>query len=153
MRVLVVVVGKDLKDPLKQVAEAYLERTQQLLRPEFLYIKESKRRENPLQATEEEGKEIVRATEGFYRIAMDLGGKMHSSTQFAQDLQKILNEKYKPVAFMIGGATGLSKTVTDIADAKWSLSALTLPHRLAYLVLAEQIYRAGEILRGGPYHK
>lgn len=153
MRVLVVVVGKDLKDPLKQTAESYLVRTQPSLKPSFHYVREGKRRENEALAMEEEAKEILKVTTGFHRIAMDIGGKMHSSTAMAEAIQKHLNRSGLPIAFIIGGATGLSEKVLQQSQERWSLSPLTLPHRLAYLVLAEQIYRAGEILRGGPYHK
>jgi 23S rRNA (pseudouridine1915-N3)-methyltransferase len=54
---------------------------------------------------------------------------------------------------LIGGPTGLGDEVRAAADERWSLSAMTLPHRLAVLVMAEQVYRAHEIARGGPYHK
>jgi 23S rRNA (pseudouridine1915-N3)-methyltransferase len=153
MRLLIVMVGKDQKDPLKEVAESYVLRTHQRLKPEFLYVKESKRRENPAQAMDEEGKEILRATESCYRIAMDVNGKMFGSVELARELERLLVEKHQPLALIIGGATGLSKNVLEKCQAKWSLSTLTLPHRLAYLTLTEQVYRAGEILRGGPYHK
>jgi 23S rRNA (pseudouridine1915-N3)-methyltransferase len=55
------------------------------------------------------------------------------------------------VAFLIGGADGLPPDVSRAAHDRWSLSALTFPHRLARLVLVEQIYRAMTILRGEPY--
>jgi 23S rRNA (pseudouridine1915-N3)-methyltransferase len=57
------------------------------------------------------------------------------------------------VAFAIGGAFGLGGAVLARAQRKLSLSALTLPHEMARLVLAEQLYRAGTIVRGEPYHK
>lgn len=56
-------------------------------------------------------------------------------------------------AWLIGGAFGLSASALAAADRRISLSDLTLPHELARLVLAEQLYRAGTILRGEPYHK
>ena len=56
-------------------------------------------------------------------------------------------------AFVIGGAFGLDASVVTKARRTLSLSALTLPHEMARLVLAEQLYRAGTIVRGEPYHK
>ena len=67
-------------------------------------------------------------------------------------LHKLI-EQPKPVAFLIGGPDGHTPEVRAKADAIWSLSQMTLPHKLALCVLAEQIYRAGEITRGGPYHR
>jgi len=153
MRLLVAVVGKDQKDPLKEAAQDYLRRTHSRLKAESVYIKESKRRDNSKLASEEEGKEILRATQGCFRIALDVQGKRYSSVNFAKEIEKLLTTKQQPLAFIIGGATGLSEEVLNACPAKFSLSELTLPHRLAFLVLSEQIYRSGEILRGGPYHK
>ena len=57
------------------------------------------------------------------------------------------------VAFVIGGAFGLGVPVMERARRKLSLSSFTLPHEMARLVLAEQLYRAGTLVRGEPYHK
>ena len=57
------------------------------------------------------------------------------------------------VTFVIGGAFGLGAPVLKKARRKLSLSTLTLPHEMARLLLAEQLYRAGTLLRGEPYHK
>jgi 23S rRNA (pseudouridine1915-N3)-methyltransferase len=57
------------------------------------------------------------------------------------------------LTFCIGGDEGLSPRVREAASFVWSLSKLTLPHRLARVIALEQLYRAFEILRGGPYHK
>ncbi len=59
----------------------------------------------------------------------------------------------RPLAFLIGGSTGLDPDLVAKADARWSLGPLTLPHELARVVVAEQLYRAGTIRRGEPYHK
>ena len=59
----------------------------------------------------------------------------------------------KDLVFVIGGDEGLDPRVRDAAHLTLSLSRLTLPHRLARLVLAEQLYRAFTIVRGEPYHK
>ncbi len=57
------------------------------------------------------------------------------------------------MAFVLGGSTGLDPAFLAAAEARWSLGPLTLPHELARVVVAEQLYRAGTILRGEPYHK
>jgi 23S rRNA (pseudouridine1915-N3)-methyltransferase len=59
----------------------------------------------------------------------------------------------RPVALAIGGSRGLAADLLAAADDRWSLGPLTLPHELARVVVAEQLYRALTILRGEPYHK
>jgi 23S rRNA (pseudouridine1915-N3)-methyltransferase len=94
---------------------------------------------------------FARATEGATVIALDVGGQVLSSRELARQLERHASRGKGVVAFLIGGADGLPRAVLDGADARWSLSALTLPHRLARLILVEQLYRALTILRGEPY--
>lgn len=83
-------------------------------------------------------------------VALEVEGKPITSQGLA-DLVRRAELDATPLAFLIGGAYGLPKTVSKAAHVQLSLSAMTLPHRLARLVLAEQIYRAFTILRGEPY--
>ena len=85
-------------------------------------------------------------------VACDASGQSMSSERFALWLQSE-RENARDVAFMIGGAYGLDETLRDGAQIRLSLAPWTLPHELARLVLAEQLYRAGTIIRGEPYHK
>jgi len=85
-------------------------------------------------------------------VACDPGGKSMTSEQFGAWLQE-QRERAVDVAFVIGGAYGLGESVRSRARVRLSLAPWTLPHELARLVLAEQIYRAGTIGRGEPYHK
>lgn len=85
-------------------------------------------------------------------IACTIDGASHSSEQFAAWLGRE-RDADRDVAFAIGGAFGLSDELVGSASARLSLAPWTLPHELARLVLAEQLYRAGSILRGEPYHK
>jgi len=84
--------------------------------------------------------------------ACDASGKSMSSEDFAAWLMAE-REKAHDVAFVIGGAFGLDERLRDGAQLRLSLAPWTLPHEVARLVLAEQIYRAGTIIRGEPYHK
>lgn len=105
---------------------------------------------------------LVRAREGerirarvggaAVKVACDAGGKAMSSERFAEWLQGE-REAARDVAFMIGGAFGLADDLRDGASMRLTLAPWTLPHELARLVLAEQLYRAGTIVRGEPYHK
>lgn len=84
--------------------------------------------------------------------ALDQAGTALTSEELAARLGR-LRDAGVSLALCIGGDEGLSPRVRSAARLTWSLSRLTLPHRLARLLVAEQLYRAFEILRGSPYHK
>ncbi len=86
-------------------------------------------------------------------VAVDERGEAWSSVRLAAYLEKLGVEGRDGAAFLVGGPAGLSEELRRRADRVVALSRLTLPHELARLVLAEQIYRAGTILRGEPYHR
>jgi len=85
-------------------------------------------------------------------VACELTGRIMSSEDFAAWLQQ-LRERARDVAIVIGGAFGLGRIVQERATLSIALAPWTLPHEVARLVLAEQLYRAGTITRGEPYHK
>jgi len=84
--------------------------------------------------------------------ALDERGTLLTSTQLSSRVGK-LRDAGQALTLCIGGDEGLAPRVRDEAKLVWSLSPLTLPHRLARVVVLEQLYRAFEILRGAPYHK
>ena len=85
-------------------------------------------------------------------IVCDIGGRNLDSAEFA-NLLRDARDHDRDLAFLIGGAFGLSPDVAARSSMRLSLAPWTLPHELARLVLAEQIYRAGTMVRGEPYHK
>jgi 23S rRNA (pseudouridine1915-N3)-methyltransferase len=94
---------------------------------------------------------FLKATAEATTIALEIGGRALGSEVFARELGKLSARHKGIVAFLIGGADGLPPAISRAAHDRWSLSALTFPHRLARLVLVEQVYRAMTILRGEPY--
>lgn len=84
-------------------------------------------------------------------IALEIDGRAIGSEAFAEGVERASARHKGIVAFLIGGADGLPREISTAAHDRWSLSPLTFPHRLARLVLVEQIYRAMTILRGEPY--
>ena len=94
---------------------------------------------------------FVKATVGATVIALEVAGRQPTSEIFARDLERLASRGKGVVAFLIGGADGLPPAISAAAHDRWSLSTLTFPHRLARLVLVEQLYRAMTILRGEPY--
>jgi 23S rRNA (pseudouridine1915-N3)-methyltransferase len=84
--------------------------------------------------------------------ALDERGKELTSMELSRRIAR-LRDSALDLTICVGGDEGLVPAVVQKADFAWSLSKLTLPHRLARVVALEQLYRAFEILRGAPYHK
>ncbi len=102
---------------------------------------------------EREGERILaQVPQGGTFVACAEGGKAMTSPAFSSWLQAARDEA-RDIAIAIGGAFGLSPEVTKAASMRLALAPFTLPHELARVVLAEQVYRAGTIMRGEPYHK
>ena len=98
--------------------------------------------------------ELVRKLPPRHKLwALDERGVQLSSEELAQRLQKQMNAGESGITLVIGGADGLPGSLVGGADFVWSLGRLTLPHRLARLIVLEQLYRALSILRGEPYHR
>ena len=86
-------------------------------------------------------------------VALTRTGDATSSERLARDIQGLAASGAPGMAFLIGGAYGLSDQVLRNADRRLRISTMTLPHDFARLILMEQLYRAGTITRGEPYHK
>ena len=84
-------------------------------------------------------------------VCCDERGENISSPEFSQRLEKAFTNG-REVVILIGGAYGFSPEVRERADFVWSFSKLVFPHEIARLMVTEQIYRASQILSGGPYH-
>src|SRR5258708_6718042 len=91
--------------------------------------------------------------EGGRVVALEARGNPLDSAGLARQLGRWRDQGARDVAFLIGGADGLDPTVTEAADLVLSLGAMTWPHALARVMLAEQLYRAETILSGHPYHR
>ncbi|NNF37179.1 MAG: 23S rRNA (pseudouridine(1915)-N(3))-methyltransferase RlmH [Gemmatimonadetes bacterium] len=96
---------------------------------------------------------LTRIPDGAEVVALTRDGKSWSSLRLSKYLGDRGLHGLGDVVFVIGGAFGLDPRVLARAARRLSLSAMTLPHEMARLVLAEQLYRAGSILRNEPYHK
>ena len=100
-----------------------------------------------------EARLLARLPEHAQIVALTRTGQGMSSTDLADYLQDHALHSTPEVCFLIGGAFGLGPDILERAQKRWSLSDATLPHEMARLVLAEQLYRAGTIVRNEPYHK
>ena len=104
-------------------------------------------------AVEREGERLIQSIpEGALVIALDAGGEPWTTRQLADRLEE-WRANYQHVALLVGSAEGLSAACLERAQYRWSLSPLTLPHGLARILVAEQLYRAWSILNGHPYHR
>lgn len=110
-------------------------------------------RGDPGKAIATEGSRMLAAAgERAGLVALQVGGRALSTEQLARWLEDRSRDG-QPIAFCIGGPDGLAPEVDARARLRWSLSALTLPHGLARVVVAEALYRAVSVLKGLPYHR
>lgn len=87
-----------------------------------------------------------------FLIALEIAGESFSSENLANTLEN-LQQRHSHLCFIIGGPEGLTAQTLSLCHARWSLSALTLPHPMVRLVLLETLYRAYSIIHKHPYHK
>lgn len=100
----------------------------------------------------ESEKLLKKIDERDYVIVLDEKGKDISTRQYAEYIDKVRHGGYRRIVCVIGGAYGLDDVCIRRADLVLCLGRLTLPHEIARLVLAEQIYRVSNLLGGGKYH-
>jgi 23S rRNA (pseudouridine1915-N3)-methyltransferase len=148
-----VAVGRVSDPPLRAACEDYLGRIRKMWDLEVHEVRSPAGKFPPQERLRREGERLLAAIpEHALSVALTRTGRSESSEGLARRLAG-WQAATRDVAFVIGGADGLDRPVHQRCEASLSLSALTLPHELARLVLLEQIYRAGTIRRGTPYHK
>lgn len=150
-RVEILAVGSLHRD-LEPAAHHFID----LLRPHAtISVREVKevalRGRSEAEVLREEGRRLLAAwPQAPVVAALAVDGRALDTSAFADWLQKAFERG--GAGFVIGGSLGLAGEVQARAAQRFSLSALTLPHQLARVVLLEQLFRAGKILRGEPYH-
>jgi len=148
------VVGKPRDAALAAAIREYEERAAHYWPLDIAEVKEEPARNTtPALVMQKEGERLLAKLPTTARLVLcDPGGKTHDSEAFAAMLQK-QRETGQDVAFVVGGAFGIGEVVRARPHTRLSLAPWTLPHELARLVLTEQLYRVGTIVRGEPYHK
>jgi 23S rRNA (pseudouridine1915-N3)-methyltransferase len=155
MRVTMLAVGK-ARGAIAEAIGEYEGRLRRYFTFEGVEVKEEsfRRPGDAGRVRQEEGKRLLaRVPAGSEVVALHETGRQWSSEELSHYLQELGVRGSPGAAFLIGGAYGLSDEVLRTARHQLSLSAFTLPHELARLVITEQLYRAGSIARGEPYHK
>ena len=144
MRVRIIAVGKAKDRSLRALLDDYYARIGRYAKFEEVEIKDGD--------TVEVAEKLSRNIPDRSRVvALEVDGRTLSSRELANWLGRAENDSVQTVVFLIGGAYGLPQEISKNAHLRLSLSAMTFPHRLARLTLAEQIYRGFSILRGEPY--
>jgi len=159
MRLIIAAIGRLKDGPERELLERYRDRFADLGKrlgfgPIAWHEPGESRAATAVKRCVEEGAALLRlARDADTIIALDERGKALTSQAFAQLLGKMRDEGAGTLAILIGGPDGLAPAVRDAAHIKLSFAAITLPHALARIVLAEQLYRAVTILSGHPYHR
>ena len=151
MRISIIAIGRVKSGPELALIQQYLTR---LTWSVTIREIEEKKKLSPAELCKREGELLLAACpKATTIIALDERGKNLSSRDFSVRLGQWRDEGESELAFIIGGAGGLAKTVLDRASLILSLGAMTWPHQLARGLLLEQLYRGQQILAGHPYHR
>ena len=146
MRIAIIAVGKIKQAGLRAELDDYLGRIRRYAGCDEIELKDAA-----------EGELVARFERALPErgviVALEVDGRAYDSPGLARWIGRCEMDAVGTVAFLIGGAYGLPAAISRRAQQRVSLSKLTLPHRIARLVVLEQLYRAFEILRGAPYHK
>lgn len=159
MRFSIVAVGRLKDGPERELYQRYAKRIDEAGRRialgplTLVEIAEARQSSAAQRRADEAARIIEKAGDAGLKIMLDETGKSMSSEAFARFLARERDAGQKSAAFLIGGADGHGEAVAEAASLKLSLGPMTLPHGLARIVLAEQIYRAATLIAGHPYHR
>jgi len=143
VKLLIVAVGRMKEPEIRTLSDGYLARVRR-----HCPIEEIEVADGPSSLLTDA---LAKHARGAQIVALEAAGRELDSPAFARELERLGRTGKGDVAFVIGGKAGLPPEVLERANITWSLSRLTFPHRLARLVLVEQLYRATAILRNEPY--
>jgi 23S rRNA (pseudouridine1915-N3)-methyltransferase len=153
VKIRLLAVGRDRSGLYAPAIAEYVQRLTRQLKFELVELPEAKKQAGTPQAREEEAATILARLEPRERVvALDERGDEPTSVELAGRVQGWMT-RGQDVALVIGGSDGLAPALLARAQERLALSKMTLAHRLARLVLVEQLYRAMTIIRGEPYHK
>ncbi len=152
MHATIIAIGKMQRGPEQALVDKYIKRL-----PWKTSIHEIEIKKVANTAEERKKREAERllaaVPQGAALVVLDENGKALKSRAFADQIDMWQMAGYSHIAFIIGGADGLDKSVLNRADLKIAFGSLTWPHMMVRAMLTEQIYRAWSILTGHPYHR
>lgn len=159
MRLVIAAVGRLKDGPERDLFDRYRSRLEASGRAlgwgpvQVSEINESRASDATSRQNEEADRLLAKAGEIGAKVVLDEDGRQFSSEAFARFMRDQREKGARSLAFVIGGPDGHGEKMLAGADLKLSLGAMTLPHMLARVLLAEQLYRAATILTGHPYHR
>lgn len=159
MNVQLIVLGKLKEKYMKDFAAEYEKRLSAYCKMTVTELEPVKLSDNPSQseienALAKETKMIKdKISKNSYVFSMCIEGKQMSSEELSQKLEDIALSGKNSVVFIIGSSFGLSNEIKQMSDFKFSMSKMTFPHKLARIMLTEQLYRGFSISNNGKYHK
>jgi 23S rRNA (pseudouridine1915-N3)-methyltransferase len=159
LKIDIIAVGRMKSGPEKDLCARYVERFMQSAKAlglgplRMLEVAEGPARRAEDRKAEEAKAICVNIIEGAFLVALDERGTSISSQHFADRIARQRDDGRKHMQFLIGGADGIDPDLRSRADLVISFGAMTMPHQLVRLLLAEQLYRAASIIAGHPYHR
>lgn len=145
-------IGKTRDRAIDDLVTRYVARAERL-GPVKVRVVTASRAVDPVRKSREDAEALRRAAAGSHTVLLSPRGESWTSEDLAGFLRARLDRGREPTAFLVGGESGFLPADEVWADQRLALSSMTLPHELARLVLAEQIYRGLSIVRGLKYHK
>lgn len=159
MKITLITVGKIKEKYLKDAIAEYSKRLSRYCKLEIVEVADEKTPDNAGDTVEDairdkEGERIQKyIKEDAYVITLEIGGKMLTSEELSEKIEKLGVQGTSHIIFIIGGSIGLGKEVLRRSDYALSFSKMTFPHQLMRVILLEQIYRSYRIMNHEPYHK
>jgi len=152
MRLALIAIGRRMPGWIAEGFGEYRKRLPPHLDLDLVELDAGRGSSPPQVRRDEAEKLLARIPDGARIIALDGRGRPWRTEDLAERLTDWQMDG-RPVALLVGGASGLDESVLAAAEQRWSLGPLTLPHMLVRVLLAEQIYRAWTVTTGHPYHK
>ena len=159
MKITLITVGKIKEKYLKDAIAEYSKRLSRYCKLEIVEVADEKTPDNASDTVEDairdkEGERILKyIKEDAYVITLEIAGKMLTSEEMAEKIDKLGVQGTSHIIFIIGGSIGLGREILKRSDYALSFSKMTFPHQLMRVILLEQIYRSYRIIQGEPYHK
>lgn len=159
MKITLITVGKIKEKYLKDAIAEYSKRLSRYCKLEIVEVADEKTPDNASDTVEDairdkEGERILKyIKEDAYVITLEIAGKMLTSEEMAEKIEKLGVQGTSHIIFIIGGSIGLGREILKRSDYALSFSKMTFPYQLMRVILLEQIYRSYRIINHEPYHK